>query len=69
MVGLSSLWIISSSGSLIYKKDFGKVPPLSETDVLIIGSIFFSQHIISKRWSPVPNSTSGFETIETDEFR
>jgi hypothetical protein len=79
-----SLWIISPSGGLIYKRvwfffffrvinfwqDFiQSVEAQKQDDALRLGSFFHSQYAISAELSPFANSTSGMELIETDDFK
>ncbi|KAK2949421.1 putative Trafficking protein particle complex subunit 4 [Blattamonas nauphoetae] len=65
-----SVWIISPSGGLIYKKDIAGQSTLARgNDPLELGSLFHSQYAISSALSPLPGTSSGIESVETDDFR
>ncbi|KAH7832453.1 Transport protein particle (TRAPP) component Trs23A [Monocercomonoides exilis] len=67
--GLLSLWIISPSGGLIYKKDLAPDCKLANEDsALQLAGFFHSQYAISAELSPIPHASSGIESIETDNF-
>lgn len=61
------LYIINSSGSLIYDQLFGKANPTRENETLSLASTWDSMSLIAVQLSPIAGC-SGITCMEADTF-
>ena len=66
-MGLYSLYIVNSSGTLIYQRNLQtNLPKLDDNDYIRIGSTFHTLNAMAKQAAPVVSG--GIDTLYTDTF-
>ena len=67
-MGLYSLYIVNSSGTLIYQRNLqSNLPKLEDNDYIRIGSTFHTLNAMAKQAAPI-FSRVGIDTLYTDTF-